>query len=107
MPRRRVPFRPPFFSTKRHRIRNKRPAEEIAPDADSVEELRGMWVVRDSLTSPAAVHQVVVTAAKYHLNALFVQVRGRGDAWYNSPFEPRAEGLAGQADRFSTRSRKS
>lgn len=63
-------------------------------------ELRGMWVVRESLASPQSVHQVVVTATKYHINALFVQVRGRGDAWYNSPYEPRAERLAGQPKEF-------
>lgn len=63
-------------------------------------ELRGMWVVCDSLGSPASVHQIVVTAKKYHLNALFVQVRSRGDAWYNSPYEPRAEHLAGQPADF-------
>ena len=59
-----------------------------------------MWVVCDSLHSPASVHQVVVTAKKYHLNTIFVQVRSRGDAWYNSSFEPRAEGLNGQPRTF-------
>lgn len=63
-------------------------------------EMRGMWVVCDSLCSPASVHHVVVTAKKYHLNALFVQVRSRGDAWYNSPYEPRAEGLHDQPRSF-------
>lgn len=62
--------------------------------------MRGMWVVRGSLASPQSVHQVVVTAVKYHLNTLFVQVRGRGDAWYASSFEPRAEPLAGQPRSF-------
>lgn len=70
----------------------------LEPEAPG--ELRGMWVVCYSLRSPATVHQVVVTAKKYHLNALFVQVRSRGDAWYDSPFEPRAEGLAHQPRRF-------
>ena len=65
----------------------------IASDASG--EMRGMWVVRESLASPASVHRIVVTATKYHINALFVQVRGRGDAWYNSTYEPRAERLAG------------
>ena len=68
------------------------------PDLSS--EMRGLWVVRDSLISPAAVHQVVLTAVKYHLNALFVQVRGRGDALYNSSYEPRAEILAHQPRTF-------
>jgi uncharacterized lipoprotein YddW (UPF0748 family) len=63
-------------------------------------EMRGMWVVRDSLASPRSVHQVIVTAKKYNINALFVQVRGRGDAWYDSQYEPRAEKLAGQPQDF-------
>jgi uncharacterized lipoprotein YddW (UPF0748 family) len=69
-----------------------------APDTSG--ELRGMWVVCYSLISPASVHQVVVTAQKYHLNAIFVQVRSRGDAWYDARYEPRAEGLAGQPRDF-------
>lgn len=71
-----------------------------ASAADLPEEMRGLWVVRDSLISPQAVHQVVQTAVKYHLNALFVQVRGRGDALYNSPYEPRSEVLAHQPKSF-------
>ncbi len=76
---------------------------QTAPDtgpiaSDASGEMRGMWVVRDSLASPESVHRVVVTASKYHINALFVQVRGRGDAWYNSPYEPRAAALAGRKD---------
>ncbi len=59
-----------------------------------------MWVICDSLESPASIHQVIVTAKKYGLNALFVQVRSRGDAWYNSSYEPRAEGLSGQPRSF-------
>lgn len=63
-------------------------------------EMRGLWVVRDSLTSPQSIRRVVETARKYHFNALFVQVRGRGDAYYHSPYEPRAEALAGQSPDF-------
>jgi uncharacterized lipoprotein YddW (UPF0748 family) len=73
------------------------PSGEVS---DLPEEMRGLWVVRDSLMSPQSVHQVVQTAVKYHLNALFVQVRGRGDALYNSPFEPRSEILAHQPKSF-------
>ena len=63
-------------------------------------EMRGMWVVCDSLSSPASIHQVVVTAKKYNLNTIFVQVRSRGDAWYTSSYEPRAEGLRDQPRDF-------
>ena len=76
-----------------------RNAQRRTPNAVS-EEMRGLWVVRDSLRSPSAIRNVVATAVKYRFNALFVQVRGRGDAYYNSPFEPRAEVLAGQPADF-------
>lgn len=58
------------------------------------EEMRGMWVMRFSLTSPEAVRNIVAAAKRHNLNTLFVQVRGRGDAWYHSELEPRAEALA-------------
>jgi uncharacterized lipoprotein YddW (UPF0748 family) len=59
-----------------------------------------MWVVRFSLSSPQAVHQIVEAAKTYHFNTLFVQVRGRGDAWYQSDLEPRAEALKDQPKSF-------
>ncbi len=62
--------------------------------------MRGMWVVRDSIESPAAIDHVVATAKRYGFNALFVQVRGRGDSWYKSSYEPRAEELAGEPASF-------
>jgi uncharacterized lipoprotein YddW (UPF0748 family) len=53
-------------------------------------ELRGLWVVRTALVSPQAVDQVVDEAAEAGFNALFVQVRGRGDAFYRSSLAPRS-----------------
>ncbi|MCA1595477.1 MAG: family 10 glycosylhydrolase, partial [Chloroflexi bacterium] len=63
-------------------------------------EARAMWVVRYSLLSPEQVHAVVERAYRYHFNALMVQVRGRGDAYYGSSIEPRAEGLLSQPADF-------
>lgn len=63
-------------------------------------EIRAMWMVRDSLTSPAKVRNAVALARKYGFNTIFVQVRGRGDAFYNSRFEPRSEELAEQPADF-------
>ena len=57
-------------------------------------EIRAMWVVRDSMTSPQKIKNAVALAKKYGFNTLFVQVRGRGDAFYTSQYEPRAEQLA-------------
>lgn len=64
------------------------------------EEMRGLWVARWSLSSPAAIRNLVASAKRSHFNALFVQVRGRGDAWYDSKLEPRAEALADQPASF-------
>ncbi|HEY8152319.1 MAG TPA: hypothetical protein VIK51_25670, partial [Vicinamibacteria bacterium] len=47
-------------------------------------EMRGLWVVRTGLLTPESVDQVVDGAARAGFNALFVQVRGRGDAFYAS-----------------------
>lgn len=59
------------------------------------QEMRGLWVVRTSILSPQAVAKVVGAAKAHHFNALFVQARGRGDAFYQSALEPRAEELKG------------
>lgn len=53
-------------------------------------EMRGLWVVRTALVSPAAVDRVVDQAREAGFNALLVQVRGRGDAFYQSRLAPRS-----------------
>ena len=63
-------------------------------------ELRGLWVVRTALVSPEAVDRVVDEAAEAGLNALFVQVRGRGDAFYRSSLAPRSPLLERQPQKF-------
>src|SRR5438045_7242526 len=63
-------------------------------------EMRGLWVVRTGLLTPEAVDRVVDAAARAGFNALFVQVRGRGDAFYTSRLVPRSELLRGQPARF-------
>ena len=64
------------------------------------EEGRGMWVVRDQITSPEKVKNVVATATKYGYNFIVVQVVGRGDAYYKSTVLPRSEALDGQPASF-------
>lgn len=58
--------------------------------ADPSPEVRGLWVVRTGLVSPAAVDQVVEQAASGGFNTLLVQVRGRGDAFYRSSLVSRS-----------------
>jgi len=58
-------------------------------------EVRGLWVVRWTMTSETQVREMVADAAAAGFNTLIVQVRGRGDAYYRSALEPRAEGVLG------------
>ncbi|HET6456801.1 MAG TPA: family 10 glycosylhydrolase [Armatimonadota bacterium] len=64
--------------------------------ADTNKEARAIWVVRWDLASPEQVKQAVKYAKDNNFNILVVQVRGRGDAFYKSNFEPRSEYLEGQ-----------
>ncbi len=68
--------------------------------APAASELRGLWVVRTALVSPEAVDRVVDDAAEAGFNALFVQVRGRGDAFYRSAISPRSPLLERQPRDF-------
>jgi uncharacterized lipoprotein YddW (UPF0748 family) len=63
-------------------------------------ETRGLWVVRTALVSPPAVDRVVDDAADAGFNALFVQVRGRGDAFYRSSLAARSTLLERQPATF-------
>jgi uncharacterized lipoprotein YddW (UPF0748 family) len=76
------------------------PAQTTAPAARASEEVRGLWVVRSTLTSPARIDELVRAAVDGGYNTLLVQVRGRGDAYYQSDLEPRAVELAGQPATF-------
>ena len=63
-------------------------------------ELRGLWVVRTALVSPQAVDRAVDDATDAGFNALFVQVRGRGDAFYRSALASRSPLLERQPRDF-------
>ncbi|HMX27098.1 MAG TPA: family 10 glycosylhydrolase [Blastocatellia bacterium] len=63
-------------------------------------EVRALWVVRDTMTSPQSVLEMVRRAKEDGFTDLIVQVRGRGDAYYNSRLEPRADDLANQPADF-------
>lgn len=56
-------------------------------------ELRGVWVdaFHDGFKTPQQVDDLVAWARDANLNALFVQVRRRGDAYYLKSFEPRTD----------------
>ena len=60
------------------------------------DEVRALWVVRTSLTSPSAIDEMVAAARAGGFNTLLVQVRGRGDAYYLGGAEPRPSALISQ-----------
>jgi len=63
------------------------------------DEVRAVWVVRFTMTSAAAVREMVAKADEAGINTLIVQVRGRADAFYSSALEPRGESMR-EADPF-------
>jgi len=70
------------------------------PAALPANEVRALWVVRNTLTSPEKIHNMIERASAAGFNTLSVQVRGRGDAYYKSRWEPRAIELKDQPTDF-------
>lgn len=64
--------------------------------AEAPAEVRALWVLRTSLTTPSGIDALVRTARERGFNTLLVQVRGRGEAYYDSDLEPRAADLVRQ-----------
>ncbi len=62
-------------------------------------EVRAVWVVRQTLADPESARAMVRRVAEAGFNTLIVQVRGRGDAYYRSRWEPPPPALAGAARR--------
>ncbi len=62
----------------------------LLPCSASAGEFRAFWADAwgDGFKTPAKTTQLVDFAAEYGFNAVFIQVRKRGDACYKSSFEP-------------------
>lgn len=78
-------------------------AADVKTSSDEIterREVRALWVVRHTMNSPEAVRQMVARAKANGFTDLIVQIRGRGDAYYNSKLEPRADELAAQPADF-------
>ncbi len=71
----------------------------LAASPLSAQELRGLWAdaFHDGMKTAAQVTQLVDRARAGNFNAVFVQVRKRGDAYYNSPLEPKAADVSPQS----------
>jgi uncharacterized lipoprotein YddW (UPF0748 family) len=55
--------------------------------------IRGLWVVRDALNTPQRIDSLMHLARACGFTDLYVQIRGRGDAYYNSKYESKAEAI--------------
>jgi len=71
-----------------------------APQDTRDPEVRALFVAHGSLTSPDAVTAMVKAAQAGRFNTLLVQVRDRGDAYFNGGLEPRAAALGAQPGSF-------
>jgi uncharacterized lipoprotein YddW (UPF0748 family) len=54
---------------------------------------KALWVVRDRITTKTAIDELLADSVGWNIRDLVVQVRGRGDAYYASALEPRADAL--------------
>ena len=63
--------------------------EKVSPSYD-----RYLWVIRDVLKSKKSIDDMVNFAIEKNINHLFVQVRGRGDSFYESQFTSRSQILS-------------
>lgn len=75
-------------------------AASVPARAGADDEVRGLWVLRTSLISPRSIDAVVRTAETSGFNTLMVQIRGRGEAYYQSAIEPRSSDLDSQPASF-------
>jgi uncharacterized lipoprotein YddW (UPF0748 family) len=68
-------------------------APSIAPSMGMEHQVRALWVdaFHDGIKTPEQVHKLLADALLAGVNTLIVQVRRRGDAYYNRTGEPRTE----------------
>lgn len=76
------------------------PFPSPSPIAYAAPQYRALWVdaFHDGIKSPAQVEKLVADAHRANINALIVQVRKAGDAYFNKSDEPRATDIKGPAD---------
>lgn len=76
------------------------PAPSPSPIVFGAPQYRALWVdaFHDGMKSQAQIDKLVSDAHRANINALIVQVRPRGDAYFNISDEPRATDIQGPAD---------
>lgn len=61
-------------------------------------DFKGLWITRFQLTSKESIKKIISFAEKAGFNNLLVQVRGRGDAFYQSNIVSKSDVLANTGD---------
>jgi uncharacterized lipoprotein YddW (UPF0748 family) len=76
------------------------PSPSPSPIVYGPSQYRALWVdaFHNGMKSPAQVEKLVADAHRANINALIVQVRKAGDAYFNRSDEPRASDIQGPAD---------
>src|SRR4029077_6031801 len=72
----------------------------VPSQAASAPQYRALWVdaFHPGIKSAAQIEKLVADAKRANLNTLIVQVRKRGDAYFNKSIEPRATDIGGPRD---------
>ena len=53
--------------------------------------VKALWIVRDDMVSKKSIDAAILFSVEKKFTDIFVQIRGRGDAYYNSNLVPRAD----------------
>lgn len=71
----------------------------LTASAACAREMRGLWAdaFHNGMKNASQVSDLVAAARAANMNAIFVQVRKRGDAYYNSTLEPKAADVSPQS----------
>lgn len=72
----------------------------FAEPTTKTSEVRAIWVTRWDFRTASDVHAIVKNCAEFGLNRIYLQVRGRGDAFYRSALEPWGEEIGGRDPGF-------
>lgn len=70
--------------------------------AEQARPVKGLWVVRYSLTSPQRIVQIAEEARRAGITDLFVQFYAKGEAYYHSRVAPRAAVVTSNFDPLTT-----
>ena len=76
------------------------PLSASPSQAAAAPQYRALWVdaFHPGIKSAAQIEKLVADARRANINTLIVQVRKRGDAYFNKSIEPRASDIQGAAD---------